>query len=191
MVDRDEQNLSCQLKYGNKSAFEKIYHLYKHPLFSYALRYLKDHELAEDALQDVFIKLWDNRQDLNEKLSIRAYLYKCLKNHVLNVIRTEQNRIKYAALAASEKKTVSNQTVEELSYRESKELLDQGINKLTDKRKKIFRLKIIEGYTNYEIADKLGLSEHTVRSQISQSSKYIREFFNKAITILLTLSCFC
>ncbi|MDF9797942.1 RNA polymerase sigma factor (sigma-70 family) [Catalinimonas alkaloidigena] len=108
----------------------------------------------------------------------------------MNVIRSEQKRVKYAALASSEKSEITNRTEEEVSYQECKKIVDKGINSLSDHKKKIYRLKVIEGYSNQEIADKLGISEHTVRSQVSQSSKYMREFLNKVITIIAALSYF-
>lgn len=190
MLRKDEKLLTHQLKQGNESAFEQIYHLYKRPLFSFALRFIKDKELAEDALQEVFIKLWNNSHGLDEKLSVKVFLFTCLKNHLLNVIRSEQKRVKYAALASSEKSEITNHTEEEVSYQECKKIVDKGINSLSDHKKKIYRLKVIEGYSNQEIADKLGISEHTVRSQVSQSSKYMREFLNKVITIIAALSYF-
>ncbi|MEK6479975.1 RNA polymerase sigma-70 factor [Catalinimonas sp. 4WD22] len=190
MIAISEKILFHQLKLGNESAFEQIYHLYKRPLFNFALRYIKDQALAEDALQEIFIKLWNNKENLDEKLSVKAFLFTCLKNHLLNVIRSEQKRIKYAALASSEKSVINNHTEEEVSYHDSIAIVEKGINSLSDQKKKIFRLKIIEGYSNQEIADSLGISEHTVRSQVSKSSKYMREFLNKAITILVSLNFF-
>lgn len=187
----DNEALVNRLKTGDQSAFERIYHLYKHPLFHFALRYLKDHELAEDALQDVFVKFWNARQSLDENLSVRGFLFTCMKRHVLNVIRTEQNRIKLAALASSEKPLFSNQTEEEVAYQESKSQIDKGIDTLSESRKKIFLLSVIEGYSNQEIAAMLDISEHTVRSQISQSSKYMRKFLNRVISLLFALSCIC
>ncbi len=183
----DSQELIVLLKAGDQQAFERIYHLYKRPLFHLAQRYLKDHVLAEDALQEVFIKLWNAKDRLDENLSLRGFLYTSLKNHVLNVIRTEQNRIRIAALACAEKPTASHQTAQEVAYRESKSLIDKGINALSESKKKIFRLSVIEGYTHQEIADLLNISEHTVRSQISQSGKLVRQYLNKAISIFIAL----
>ncbi|MDF9797943.1 RNA polymerase sigma factor (sigma-70 family) [Catalinimonas alkaloidigena] len=82
MLRKDEKLLTHQLKQGNESAFEQIYHLYKRPLFSFALRFIKDKELAEDALQEVFIKLWNNSHGLDEKLSVKVFLFTCLKKTI-------------------------------------------------------------------------------------------------------------
>lgn len=188
MLPKDDEALVKRLKRGDESAFEHIYNLYNHSLFHFALRYLKDYALVEDALQEVFIKLWNSRQVLNENLSVRGFLFTCIKHHVQNVIRAEQNRIRLAALACSENPLYSNSTEEEMAFQESKNLIDQGINTLSESKRKIFRLKVMEGYSHQEIATMLNISEHTVRSQISQTNKSMREFLKNVISLLFVLS---
>ncbi|WPP49197.1 RNA polymerase sigma factor [Catalinimonas niigatensis] len=181
----EQQDLISLLQAGDAYAFEHIYHLHKQALFHFALRYLKDHALAEDALQEVFIKLWNKRETLDENLSLKGFLFTCMKHHVLNVIRTEQNRIKIAVLSSTDTVQYANFTQQEVAYQESKGLVEAGIQMLSEGKKKIFRLSIIEGYSNQEIAALLNISEHTVRSQLSQSGKLMREYLNKALNLLV------
>lgn len=178
------QTLTRMLKAGDESAFERIYHLYKAPLFHFAFRYLKDKSLAEDALQDVFVKLWKASAGLDEKLTVKGFLFTCMKHHVLNLIRSEQNRIKKAALYHAEKPLSSNNTQQSMALDESISLVEKGMQTLSEGKKKICRLSIIEGYSNQEIASLLNLSEHTVRSQLSQSNKLLREYLNKIVSLL-------
>ncbi|MGB3589051.1 MAG: sigma-70 family RNA polymerase sigma factor, partial [Tunicatimonas sp.] len=95
------------LKRGSTAAFKQVYERYKRPLYATALRYLKDNQLAEDVLQDVFVKLWQNREALDEQQSLKNFLFVCLKNQVLNFIRSEQVRIKAALLANQNQDRVS------------------------------------------------------------------------------------
>lgn len=186
--DDSERVVNC-LKAGDQSAFERIYHCYKRPLFHLALRYLKDRALAEDALQEVFVKLWNHRQQLNEARSLTGFLFTTMKHHVLNMIRSEQHRIRVAALAQAEQTSAVNMTEQAVAYQECTQRMEEGIRRLSDRRRKIFCLSVLEGYSHREIATMLGLSEPTVRAQLSRSSQLVRQFLNKAISLFIALIC--
>jgi RNA polymerase sigma-70 factor (ECF subfamily) len=185
----DHKNLTRLLREGDESAFEQIYHQYKQPLFHFALRYLKDKVLAEDALQEVFVKLWNRKGALDENLSLRGFLYTLMKHHVLNNIRTEQNRIKIAALSITDQSPDVNFTEQDVALFETKTLLEKGLESLTDSKEKIFRLSFEQGYSNEEIASLLNISEHTVRSQLSQSHKILRAYLNKVLCLVIAIIC--
>jgi RNA polymerase sigma-70 factor (ECF subfamily) len=186
--EADHTALVIALKSGDTTAFEQVYDLYKRPLFSIAQRYLKDQKLAEDALQEVFVKLWQNRQALDERQSLRSFLFVCMKNHVLNLIRTEQARIKAALLANQNKENCSHQTESEIALSDLRACLDTSLSTLPDRKKRIVQLSLIEGYSNQEIAATLQISEHTVRSQLSQAKKLIRRFLERTLALLILLS---
>jgi len=186
MQSEDGHNtLLKTLKSGDAAAFEQVYDRYKRPLYATALRYLKHEQLAEDALQDVFVKLWQNRQGIDERQSLRSFLFVCMKNHVLNVMRTEQVRIKAALLANQHEERLSYQTESEIALHDLQAYLDTGLNTLPARKKKIAQLSLIEGYSNQEIAATLQISEHTVRSQLSQAKKLIRHFLERTLVLLL------
>lgn len=185
----DHTTLIKALKSGDAAAFEQVYDLYKRPLFATALRYLKDQKLAEDALQEVFVKLWQNRQAVDERQSLRNFLFVCMKNHVLNVIRTEQARIKAALLANQNKEHCSHQTESEIALSDLRACLDTSLSTLPARKKRIVQLSIIEGYSNQEISATLQISEHTVRSQLSQAKKVIRLFLERALVLLILFFC--
>ena len=185
--DACNKTLIRLLKTGDESAFEQIYHQYKRPLYHFALRYLKDKALAEDAVQDVFVNLWKRKDTLDEELSVRGFLCTCMKHHALNILRTEGNRIRVAALSVADQSTDKNFTEQDVAFNESKSLLEKGLQSLTDHKKKIFRLSFEQGCSHREIASRLGISEHTVRSQLSQSNKILREYLGKAISLMIAL----
>lgn len=166
-------------------AFEAIYREYCEPLFCLALRYLKSKNLAEDALQDVFLKLWHNRATLNENLPLRGFLFTTMKHHLLNTIRRHKNEILKNMALAQRREVVVNDTENLVNYAQSQELIQKGINTLSAKKREILEMSLYEGLSHQEIATKLNLSEHTVRSQISQSTKLLRSFLGKVICLLL------
>ena len=183
----DNKTLTHLLQEGDESAFAQIYQQYKQTLYYFALRYLKDKALAEDALQEVFVKLWKGKAKLDPELPLKGYLFTCMKYHVLNTIRSEETRIRHAALVVMDTASDSNFTEQDVALSESKSLLEKGIKKLSESKEKIFRLSFEKGYSNREIAAQLNISEHTVRSQLSQSTRFLKEHLRSAISILLTL----
>src|SRR5690625_699801 len=88
----DHQLVLC-LKKCDKLAFEAIYKKYYEPLFLLGRCYLKDPQLAEDAVQDVFSKLWLNRSDIDSSKSLQGFLFTSLRNHVLNMVKIKKRRI--------------------------------------------------------------------------------------------------
>lgn len=181
----DQKTLIRRLKAGDESAFEQIYHQHKLPLLHFALRYLKDKALAEDALQEVFVKLWKRKGTLNSEMPLKGFLFTCMKHHVLNTIRSEESRIRHAALSEMNVPGDTNFTEQEVALHESRKLLEKGLQNLTESKEKIFRLSFEQGYSNQEIASHLNISEHTVRSQLSQSNKFLREYLSKAISLVI------
>lgn len=174
-----------QLKKGNCEVFNEIYHEYYQPLYCLALRYLKKDSLAEDALQDVFLKLWQHRAQLKEHLPLKGFLFTSMKHYLLNAIRKHKNEILKHTVYVQHQEIALNDTENIINYAQSQQLIQQGINTLSAKKKEIIALSLYEGLSNQEIADKLNLSEHTVRSQISQSNKLLRAFLEKIICLLL------
>ena len=190
MLSEDDSKLFVdRLKAGDSSAFERAYHLYKRPLFHVALRYLKDRALAEDALQEVFVKLWNHRQQLDETRSLDGFLFISMKHHVLNTIRSEQNRIRIAALAQAGQTPAGNFTEQAVADQECNQRMEEGIRCLSSSKRKIFCLSVLEGYSHREIAAMLGLSEPTVRAQLSRSSQLIRQYLSKAVSLFMAFTC--
>jgi RNA polymerase sigma-70 factor (family 1) len=164
-----DNHLLSDLVRGDEDAFRQVYQKYHKPLYFIAVRYLKEPSLAEDAVQEVFVKLWINRLNLNGQLSLKGFLFTTLKNHVLNVIR-------HYKVLISQNATASYVTDRQYEWEEYTHLVEAGIEKLSPQRREIFRLRTFDGLDNAQVADRLGLSINTVKFQFSQASKFMREF---------------
>ena len=164
------------LKNGDKEAFEKIYWMYRKPVYGMAYRYLKVHELAEDAVQDVFFKLWEKRDTLDIEKPFEPFLFSILKNHVLNMIKMKKRRIlrqfEYSKINSKKAK----ETDEEVIYSDTERIVQEGLSLLPEGKQLVFKMKQIDGYSNKEIARELDISVHTVKSQIYKASKFLRTF---------------
>src|SRR5690554_5361226 len=106
------------IKEGDKVAFRQIYDAYHEQLYTVAGKYLKDSQLAEDAVQEIFIMLWLKRASLDTSKSLKSFLFTCLKNHVFNMIKSRKRRILLAYEAHEEKPQSDNSLADDLIYLE-------------------------------------------------------------------------
>ena len=170
-----KKNLIRQLIRGSQKAFRKIFELYKDRLYYYALKITKDGDAAEDIVQQVFVNLWNHREDIRPDCSFDAYLFKivrnCAFNHLKNVVRTKlikqeyQDQFNWQSLEAEEY----------LAYQECEEVALQAIDALPEKRQIIFKMSYEDGMSHEDIAELLNISIHTVKSQLSKATKKIKE----------------
>lgn len=93
MTALSENELWTHFKDGDKKAFEAIYHQHYSTLINYGLRIKQDHHLVEEAIQDLFVKLWQNRANLNLPASIKHYLLKSLRNQIYNKLSVAQKEL--------------------------------------------------------------------------------------------------
>ncbi len=102
------------LKNGDQKAFEEIYEYFGGQLLHYSYRHVKSHELAEEIVHDVFVKLWQHREDINEESPIKPYLFTICRNHILNTLRKVSLN-------------VTHQTEKDLEHKESTDPENQMI----------------------------------------------------------------
>ncbi|MEX2639092.1 MAG: RNA polymerase sigma-70 factor [Balneolales bacterium] len=171
--------LAKQIKVGNEKAFEAIFDRYHRQLFYLAKKYLKDHELAEDAVQDIFVKLWLKRKTLDASRSIRGFLFVMLKNHLLNVLRDEKQKITSEYPIKEESMPQAGEHYGEATFNDYQKALKPGINELSVIRRNIFEMKVYKGLSNQQIADQLLISVHTVKSHFYHSSRLVRTYLKE------------
>ncbi len=191
MMDQTSDNvLAQQIKKGNQLAFAALYDRYNRSLYALAYRYLKSRDLSEDVVQQIFVNLWINRDQINEELNIKSFIFTSLKNSTLNTLRNNQRAIeKNYELLINQENYDSTEMEEEASH-EMVDLINKVVDTLSPQRKLIFKLKIEEGLSNSEIAQKLNLSVNTVKFQYSQILKILREKVGKGmITVVTLISC--
>lgn len=181
---RDE-DLLVSLSQGDEEAFTVIYERYHKLLYVLAYRYLKSSPSAEDAVQQVFLKLWESRTLLLVNVNLRNYLYTMLKNHVLNEIRNNSNAIEknYAIVQAT-----PGYEDELFAKIEEKDLMDhfyQAIEHLPMQKRQVCLYKLKGNLSNQEIAEQMHLSVPTVKTHYAQAIKMLRARFEKLFLLLL------
>ncbi|MEX2368201.1 MAG: RNA polymerase sigma-70 factor [Balneolaceae bacterium] len=175
-IRQRNNRLINQLRSGSKDAFEELYCIYNKRIYGMALRYVKDPQLAEDAVQDVFIKLWDYRHNLKEGKSIQGFLFSTLKHHVLNMIREHERRIGRQYEYSILNKTVSERSDQKVLLSDYDRIFNEGFQQLPERKQLVFRLKRVNGLSDQQIATRLNISKNTVKSQFYRASKFIRKF---------------
>lgn len=187
MDDLNDDILVQKIRDGSEKAFREIYDRYHVQMFFIAKRYLKDANLAEDAIQDIFVKLWEKRQKLDHVNSIGSYLFTMVRNHVLNMLRDKKSELISISAVKEEKLPAQNLTEEKLQYSEYETILRRGVSELSGRKREVFELRTINGLSNSEVAELLHIHVRTVKTHYYNSSKFIRTYLKNHAGILLLL----
>ena len=163
------------LKNNNFSAFDYLYNLYKERLYGFAVGYLKSDEEAKGLVQNVFLKVWENRNELIETKSFNAYLFTIAKNTILNHFRKRASEQLYVEHLKKNYNLFHNRTAEDVEFADLEEQVNKIVELLPQRRKEIYHMSRSEGFSNEEIASKLNISRKTVENQITLAVKTLRE----------------
>lgn len=169
----DEQ-LVTAIKKDDHYAFDQIFRKYGPALFSFVVSILKDRFEAEEAVQDVFFKIWEKRRDLDTSLSFKSYLFTIALNTTKNIYRRKLQEEKYKQGVAIELKINQTSDIDAIEYRNLLDYIDKIIEKLPPARREIFILSKKDGLKNPEIAKLLNISEQTVKNQLVSAMKFLR-----------------
>lgn len=172
-----EKELVLLLKDGDKSAFGQLYHNYRVRLYHNIFKMIKSDEDAEELLQELFVKIWVKRQNLDPERPFKAYLFKISENLVYDFFRKAALNRKlenHLAIAASGD---SNNIERYIYFKESNMLVNQAIENLPPRRKEIYKLCKIEGKSYEEVSRSQGISISTVNEHIVKATKAVRKFF--------------
>jgi RNA polymerase sigma-70 factor (ECF subfamily) len=188
--DKDDEYLLHLLRQGSKDAFTCIYERYHKMLYALSYRYLKSQAMAEDAVQHVFVKLWEYRADIFVTVNLRNYLYSMAKNHILNFIRNAHNAVAHNYKIAQAAGTVEDNLFETIERKELMAVFYQAVELLPAQKKEICLLKMEGKLSNQEIADKMQLSVNTVKTHYAQAIKLLRVAMSKMFQMALLLILF-
>ncbi len=182
----NEEDLLCQVADGNENAFVVLMGTYSDLVFSHAVSYVKSNELAEEMVQDIFLKVWTNRGQLNAVENFKAYLFILSKNHLLSFIR------KKVTLMAAGCQMVEDNSVpdKQLEVKDSVRLIHKGISLLPPQQKAVFMLSRFEDLRYDQIGERLQISTGTVKFHMILALKHLRKYI-RAHAIQLVLAGIC
>ncbi|MCY1719666.1 RNA polymerase sigma-70 factor [Prolixibacteraceae bacterium Z1-6] len=164
-----------QLAKNDDSSLEELFNYYYPRLYNFSKSFLKIEEGIDDILQEVFVKIWQNRKKINNSATFNSYIFTITRNLLLNELRSRLNNqnIKEEVRKLSVAQEYLSFNLYE--YQELKEKVDKLINEIPDRQKEIFVLSRNEGLTHKEIAEKLGITTKTVEYHMSAALRFIRE----------------
>lgn len=174
----EDSELIHNLKNGDLDAFNLVYKKYAQKLYAFSLKYLKSVEEAEELVQSVFMKLWENQQSLKKETSFKSYLFTIAYNEICNLFRRRKYQQKYAVDTLAVQSIPSDNSDTQFNYRSILNQVETIIEKLPEKQKHVFIKSRIEGKTTKEIAKEVGLSPGTVDNYISEALKFVRSNLN-------------
>jgi len=169
-----DKELFVLLIQGDESAFSEIYRRYKEALYFHANRSLKDHDEARDMVQEVFTSLWTKRASLRVPNSVDAYLYGSIRNRILNYIAHQKVMDRYISSIDSFLERGNYNTDDTVRQKELERILLTEIERLPKKMREVFELSRNEGLSYKQIAEKLNISDQSVKKQMQRAIKILR-----------------
>ena len=166
------------MRTGSQLAFEVLFDQYSQKLFRFANSYLKAEAEAEEIVQEVFLKIWENRQKLKNETSFKSYLFtiafNSIRKHFNKKARDEKYRDEILTQLASENASIESKPEFEIFVSRLEKLIEQ----MPDRRKEIFLKRKKMGLSVREIASEMKISPKTVENQITEAMNFLKKEFN-------------
>ncbi|MHA4737395.1 RNA polymerase sigma factor [Dyadobacter sp. MSC1_007] len=189
MTDLQDRHLLLALQEGDEAAFTTIYNRYWYNMFLVAYRKLQNKEVAEELVQEIFLRLWRERANVEIK-SLNYYLFSAVRYEVIDQIRAkgpaDEFLDHYRAFAGFEDWNTENQ----IAVNELSRMIDEGLHILPEKSKEIFRLHKFEYWPISRIALHFKISEKAVEYHLTKSVKSVRAYLKEVLILLPALFTF-
>ena len=185
----EDKELYLKIREGDERAFQVLFCKYYPAMCHFARQFLNDSELAQETVQNMFVKIWEKRETLNIESSVKHYFFRSVRNHCLNLIQHEKIKKQYA-------NRVIETTYQEINpdqyYLEVDliQRIEKSIDSLPPKRQEIFRLSREQGMKYKDIAENLHISVKTVEAQMWLALKHLRNELKDFSNYLMTLCLF-
>ncbi|WP_426584222.1 RNA polymerase sigma-70 factor [Mucilaginibacter sp. R-33] len=180
-----EDELMGLLQQDKLGAFREIYQRYWKKLYGDAHKRLKNRELSEEVVQEIFSNLWHKRHTLQIKTTIGGYLHQAVLNQVVDQYRKQAVRAKHNEAFKLLSTETDTGTEDAIMLRDLTHTLETEISHLPDKCRSVFELSRKEYKSNKEIAQLLGISEKTVENQITKALKRLRMSLSHHLVLAL------
>lgn len=187
----NEKALLEQIAGSDQAAFRVLYDHYRNKVLTIAYKVLQSEPEVLDALQEIFIKLWVNRNKLPEINNFNAYLNTITRNHLCNLLRKRLFEEAILSEMAVTRASGVQEPDDPVALRQLHEILYKAIRKLPGQQKKVFELSRLEGVKQDDIAAQLHISRETVKRHLAEASRNLRSMLGSdvnAIILLLLIS---
>lgn len=175
-----ENNLVSRIKKSDMLAYNTFFNQYYKSICVYINSYILDFETSRDLAQDIFYKLWNNREHFPEVDKYEAYLFKIAKNKALDYLKSKKVQSKYADFILKH----HNESVSEadaLEVEEIKQIMKSELGQLSDITQKIYELKSKKSLTSKNISETLSIPKKTIDWHVSKINGLIKKIINNYI----------
>ncbi len=163
------------LRKGDVFAYNELFHKYSQKVYNFSVKHLENEEDAKDLVQEIFMKIWDKRKEINEKKSFNAFLFTISLNLIRDYFRKKVKNRKLVDRWLEETEPYSNSTLLSVEFKSLEKIVSTLVDQLPQKRQMVFRLSRNEGLSNDEIAEKMNIQKKTVENHLNLALNYLRE----------------
>ena len=172
------------------AAFDAIYNTYCHKLHGFVFRYVKQEEDAEGIVQEVFIKIWESRRKIDVYASFDSFLFTIAYNTTISLLRKRLSETKSREyLKSLQQIDTVDQVIDEIHFNELNNKLQSLLKQLTPRQKEIYVLSREDGLTHKEIAQKLSISENTVKNHLVTTLKFLKSTIDTSLAVNILFLC--
>lgn len=185
-----ELQLLQQIAMGDELAFKRIFDAYRSRVFTFVVNFIHSAADAEEIVQDTFLGLWQNRENLVNIAHPRNYIYTVVRNKTMRYLGNVARDEKMLKIVWANMQVEVNPTEERMQLRESRELIGRALSALPKQKQEIFRMCREEGMSHENIALETGLSKSRVKNIMVEVLKYLKVFLAQNSVILIFISLF-
>lgn len=187
MFDLDiiDKKLFSAVMQGDRNAFEQLFQEYYVVLCNYVGNLIEDQVQAEDIVQDLFVHLWNNQENIEVQGAIKSYLFSSVKHRALNVLKHQAIERNHSPLLAEFLEDISNVDYSEEDTQQV-EKIKKLLETLPPQCRMVFTMSCLEGKRYKEISNELGISVNTVKSHIVKAYRTIREGVDHKTNLILS-----
>lgn len=170
-----EPQLLRQAAEGSREAYAVLYQYYLPRLYKYLYGVTRSKEETEEILQDVFLKLWEKKEELAEIKTINSYLFRIARNKLMNHYdhqKVKQKARDYMGQVAQE----TSSTEDHYIYKQYSEVFQKAVNSLSPKRRQVFEMSTQQDLSYDQIAKELNISKSMVKKHIYAANSYVKEY---------------
>ena len=180
-----DESLVLRIQQGDRKAYTQFYERHRGSMYLSAYHLLRDADDAHDAVQELFMSVWQHAGRIDASDNIKGYLYTVLRNRILTAMSRSKHFDEYInSCLAFEQQSVAI-TEEAVLARELEELLEQKVGQLPPKMRKVYELSWHDQLSNREIAERMSISEGTVKQHKHQAMRILRGKLQRLVSVLL------
>jgi len=176
-----------RLRNGDESALTELYNKFWQLLFMSSYNVIKDKELCEDIIQDIFMNIWHNREKLEIHISLKGYMYACARYQVFNHLKKNKDKIHVELFDDLEKRFQHSTPETEMMHDELVQQINLIIATLPEKCQLVYKLSREEQLSHKEIAERLNISAKTVENHIARALQTIRLSMGSSVSVAMVL----